>query len=92
MAQFERVDEGAEVVQHPSQPKGQKLAIDGLMLALTALNKRFVVALSNLFTAGGLIGAWLLWDSVLPSPSIPQLVGLGEYAVFFLALEYVRRR
>lgn len=63
-----------------------------LLLGLKALSQRAIVALSTLFTAGGLFSAWWLWSSVLPSPSVLQLTGIGMYAVFLLALEWVRRR
>jgi hypothetical protein len=89
---FEQVNESAEVVQHPSQPRGQKFAIDAITLGLKVLHQKTIIALSTCFTGAGLLGGWLLWNSVLPSPTMPQLVGLGEYAVFFLALEFVRRR
>lgn len=91
MAGFEEVKE-AEVVQHPSQPRGQKFAIDAITLGLKTLSQKTLVALSTCFTGAGLLGAWLLWDSVLPNPTTFQLIGLGEYAAFFLALEFVRRR
>lgn len=63
-----------------------------LLLALKALSQRAVIALSALFTAGGLFSAWWLWASVLPNPSVLQLIGVGMYALFLLALEWVRRR
>lgn len=63
-----------------------------LLLAIAQLGKRFVIALSTLFTAAGLFSAWWLWASVLPSPSVLQLVGVGMYAAFLLALEFVRRK
>lgn len=63
-----------------------------LLLAIAQLGKRFVIALSTLFTAAGLFSAWWLWASVLPGPSVLQLVGVGMYAAFLLALEFVRRK
>lgn len=63
-----------------------------LLMAIGQLSKRFVIALSNLFTAAGLFSAWWLWSSVLPSPTVLQLIGVGMYALFLLALEFVRRR
>ena len=92
MAGFEEVKDTAEVVPHPSQAKGQQFAIQAIMLGLKALSQKFVIALSTCFTGLGLLGGWLLWNSVLPNPTTPQLIGLGEYAAFFLLLEFVRRR
>ena len=63
-----------------------------LTMILAAFSERTVFVLHMLFTAGGLVLAWFLWSRVLPSPTVPQLIGLGMYSVFFLALEYVRRR
>lgn len=68
------------------------IATQMLLLALKALSERAIVALSALFTAGGLASAWWLWSTILPNPSVLQLVGIGMYAVFLLALEFVRRR
>lgn len=92
MAGFEEVKDTAEVVPHPSQAKGQQFAIDAITLGLKTLSKKTLVALSTCFTGAGLFGGWLLWDSVLPNPSTMQLIGLGEFAAFFLALEVIRRR
>lgn len=63
-----------------------------LLLALKALSQRALVAFSTLFTAGALFSAWWLWSSILPNPSVLQLTGIGMYASFLLALEWVRRK
>lgn len=68
------------------------IAADALLLALTALSKRFVDALSRLFSLLTIASAFVLWYSVLPNPSIPQLVGLGLYAGFIFAMHFVVRR
>jgi hypothetical protein len=62
------------------------------LMMISALSNRAVVALSSLFTAGALLSAWVLWRSILPDPSPVQLAGLGGYALFVLAIEYIRRR
>jgi hypothetical protein len=67
--------------------------LSGLIVtALKTLSQRSLVAISNLFTLLLAGSAFVLWRSVLPSPSVLQLVGLGGYAGFVLALEFVRRR
>ena len=90
---FEVVEGDETVVQHPATAKvDHAAATQMLMLALKALSQRALVAASTLFTAAGLFSAWWLWSSVLPNPTTFQLVGLGGYAIFILALEWVRRR
>lgn len=68
------------------------IAIETLMLSLKALSQRALTAASALFTGAALFSAWWLWRSVLPNPSIEQLVGVTLYALFILAIEIVRRR
>ena len=63
-----------------------------LLMSLRALSQRAVVALSALFTLALAGSAFALWWSVLPNPSVLQLAGLGMYAGFVLALEFVRRK
>lgn len=92
---FQQVSEAevpeATVVDHPTREQSQ-IATQAMLLALGALSKRSLVALSNLFTAAGLFSAFWLWNAILPSPTILQLVGVGLYATFLLTLEVVRRR
>lgn len=67
-------------------------AMKVLQFSIATISKRFVTGLSNLFTAGALLSAWLLWRAILPAPTVTQLVGVGLYAVFLLAIEWIRRR
>ena len=97
MAGFQVVSEQeeaeAQVIAHPSANDGAaKIAAEGVMLALRALSQRALVALSTLFTAAGLLSAFWLWSTVLPSPTDRQLIGVSLYGIFLLALEIVRRR
>jgi len=66
--------------------------MQALMLGLGALSKRVVVALQSMFVLLATGSAFVLWWSVLPSPSILQLVGLGMYAAFVLAASVIVRR
>lgn len=75
-----------------SVAQSSSAATQMLLLAIGSLSKRFVIALSAWFTAAGLFSAWWLWSTVLPNPSVLQLVGVGMYAAFLLALEFVRRK
>jgi hypothetical protein len=63
-----------------------------LLLALSALGKRALTAITNLFTLGLVASAWWLWNRILPDPTVLQLVGVGSYAVFCLLIDIVRRR
>lgn len=61
-------------------------------LLIRGFGQRALTILSTLFTlllAGSVFWAWM---TVLPEPSTPKLIGLGGYAAFVLALEFVRRR
>ena len=62
-----------------------------LLLALRAASQRAVTAVSHLFTLLMVAGAGLLWWMVLPAPTVLQLVGLGMWAIFILATEWIRR-
>lgn len=96
---FEQIGErevASEVVPHPAAAaqtaKKESAAFDVLMLSLKALSQKTVVALSTCFTGAALLSAWFLWYQVLPSPTPTQLIGVAGYAVFILALEWIRRR
>ncbi len=91
----EERDAPGEVIPHPSAPDNQavnRAAAEGLALALKALGQRAASGLSSLFTGAGLGVACYLWDKLGAAPTTGQLVALGMYGVFFLALEWIRRR
>jgi hypothetical protein len=86
----------AEESAAPPQPKPtpvmQAAIAAGLMLALKTLSQRALVALAaveHLLLAGTVFALWL---SVIAQPTTLQLVGLGMYGVFVLALIALRRR
>jgi hypothetical protein len=66
--------------------------MQALMLGLGALSKRAIVALQSLFVLLATASAFILWWSVLPSPSVLQLVGLAGYALFVLAASVIVRK
>lgn len=76
----------------PEQQAAQQQALKILMLSLKVVGQRFVTALSNLFTAAALASAWFLWQSVLPNPTVNQLIGVTLYALFVGGIEWVRRK
>lgn len=61
-------------------------------LLIRGFGKNALTILSTLFTLALAGSAFWAWMTVLPEPSPQQLVGLGGYALFVLALEFVRRR
>jgi hypothetical protein len=63
-----------------------------LLLSLRAVSQRAVTAVSHLFTLLVVAGTGALWWHVLPEPTVLQLVGLGMWALFVLAVEWIRRR
>jgi hypothetical protein len=63
-----------------------------LMLAISTISKRSIIAISNLFSLLSVASVWLLTYRVLPEPSQVQLVGICGYAIFILLLEIIRRR
>ena len=95
--QFQVVEDdvGAEFARQQAQQQQieqNKIAQQMLMLALKTFSQRAVIGASNLFTLGLMAASWVLWSRILPEPSPMQLVGAGMWAVFILAIEFVRRR
>ena len=90
---FQLVGQDEQPPERPAKPAAAEQHLTGLLLmSLRALSQRAVVALSTLFTLALAASAFWLWGEVLAHPTAPQLVGLGMYGGFVLALEFVRRR
>lgn len=85
-------DTAAQVVQHPSAAQATNVSAHMLAIALKALGQRAVVALSSLFTSMLVLSAWWLWLQAPAEPSVRQLVGLGLYGLFVLAVLVIRGR
>jgi hypothetical protein len=62
-----------------------------LLLSLRVVSQRALTAASHLFTLLLCGSALLIWWSVLTAPTVLQLVGVGMYAAFVLAIEWIRR-
>jgi hypothetical protein len=74
----------------PSQAGAHALSL--ILLAVQALSNRALVAIGNLVSAAILLSVWWLFDAAIPvNPSVNQLVGLGLYGVFALAVVWMRR-
>ena len=82
-----------EVVQEdPQAAPDNALATQMLTIALGALSQRAVVALASLFMLVLAASVFVLFYTVLPQPTVLQLVGLGMYALFILALHIIKYR
>lgn len=80
-------------IQPPPAPRTVTVAERQITdLLLKGIGQRAITIISTLFTLLLAGSAFWAWMTVLPHPSSPQLIGLGGYALFVLALEYVRRR
>lgn len=76
---------------HRAQPVVDKLATEGLLLALNGLSKRAIAAVRDIFTLLSVGSAFWLWFSI-PNPSVTQIVALSIYAVFILAANVIVRK
>lgn len=98
--QFEALD--GDVVELPSaqqqpkpparDPEQHRAAVAAVKLLIATLSQKTLAALSSLVTGAALFSAWWLWTSILTEPTVNQLVGVSLYALFLLAIEYIRRR
>lgn len=86
---FELVQEETE---QPAAKVDHALATQMLTIALTALSQRALIAIASLFSIVLASSCFVLWYMILPNPSVNQLVGLGMYALFILALHVIRYR
>ncbi len=64
-------------------PQEHVVATRMLIMALTALGQRFVVALHGMFTLLTVISCFVLW-LIIPDPNNKQLISMGMYAAFVL--------
>ena len=75
----------------PVQSPGDQAALSLILLSLKALSQRTLVALASLFTLALAISVFVLAYVILTQgPTVPQLVGLGIYCIFILALHKVK--
>lgn len=76
----------------PAPDRRQQQAGRLLGIALMALSERAVVAVASLFSLMLAGSVWWLAMSISTSPSNPQLLSLGLYGAFVLALHVVKRK
>ena len=68
-------------------------AIGLLLLSLKTLSQRALLAVASLFVAATVGSVWWLFNNALPAdPSPRQLIGLGLYCIFVLAIHIVGRK
>lgn len=74
----------------PSSTAAEQQAATGiLMLALRALSQRAVTGVANLFVLLGAASAFWLWLTILPSPSILQIVAVSIYGMLMVVLDWM---
>lgn len=74
-----------------AEPTGSRIATDAIMLAISTLSQRALVALSSLFALLTIGSAFWLWY-VTPEPTVYQLIKLAMYGVFVLIANWIVRR
>jgi hypothetical protein len=73
--------------------EGNAEALLGVVeLGLKVLSQRAVAFAGHLLPLFALGSGFYLWLTVLGSPSVLQLVGLGIYSLFMLTLIWMRRK
>ncbi len=86
---FQEVAQTTEnVVDHPAKREASA-AMQMLIAVLSQKIGAFAYAIFTLLTVGS---AWWLFIQVLDHPSVLQLIGLGMYGLFILALHVIRGR
>lgn len=71
--------------------RAESVGLSALALGLSALSKRAVAAIADLFFLASVFSAWYLWY-LTPEPSVLQIVSLTIYAAFVLAANWLVRR
>ena len=90
--EIRRQREEAAAQKLQSARVAQEAATKMLMMAISALSQRFVVALSNLFTLVTVASAFYLWVLALPTMTWNQIIGLTIYSGFVLLVNIYGRR
>lgn len=91
--QFEVVpDDPPEPTNSPVEG-GQAAALDILLLLLKPLSQKTIIAIGNCFSLLTVASVFWLSLAIIPKdPSVQQLIGLGGYAVFVVAVNLIVRR
>lgn len=70
----------------------QQAATKMLMMALSALSQRLVIAFSNLFTLLTVASCFYVWAFAMPNITVLQIVGLSIYSLFILLVNMFGRQ
>jgi hypothetical protein len=76
----------------PAQPAMSQALASLMFLTMKQLSAKSVVALAALIDLAIVASAFVLWLMVIANPSQAQLVGVGLYGVFVLAVIWWRGR
>lgn len=92
--QFEVVpDDPPEPTNSSVAEGGQAAALDILLLLLKPLSQKTIIAIGNCFSLLTVASVFWLSLAIIPKdPSVRQLIGLGGYAVFVVAVNLIVRR
>jgi hypothetical protein len=82
---------GAPQSQQTEPDAATRAAMRFWLLSMQNIGNRAITGISHLFTAAVVASVWALFMWTLPTPTTLQLIGLGLYGVFCLAVEWVRR-
>lgn len=72
------------------KPMFERAAIDMMQLALSTIWQQFIIAVASLFQLATVASVFVLWY-LTPNPSQLQIASMSIYAVFILAINYLRR-
>ena len=75
----------------PKQPLLNRVSVEMLSMAITALSQRALIALSASFTLLTVGSAFYLWF-LTPDPTDRQIVSLTIYALFVLSINIISRK
>jgi len=81
-----------EVVDDEISPPKPEPGSGLLLLAITSLSKRALVAAADLFCLLTVGSAFYIWYLIIGDPNAYQLVGAAGYALFILAANWIVRR
>ncbi len=82
-----------EVVEEPEiESKSESALTSLLLLNLKTLSQKALLALAALFSLLTVASVFWLAMTIIHDPNVYQLVGLGGYALFILAVNVIVRR
>ena len=90
---FEVVDSDLheDVPELTTSNRAESAGLSMLALGLSALSKRALAAMADLFVLASVFACWYLWY-LTPEPNVYQIVSLSIFAAFVLAANWLVRR